>query len=208
MPEITAHDDFGRAIATTILSFGYRSGIEIGSWDGSGSTSVIVAALSRQPQPRLVAIESVRERHERLAERFAETPWVEAYHGSSISAGSLTPRSFADVWNSPHNRLAYPEDQVRGWWDQFIEYMDSSPAGDLEAHPADSYDFALLDGSEFTGLDEFRLLRGRVRCFMLDDVYSAYKCAQAHDTLAASPEWACVWCSAFVRNGSSIWVKR
>lgn len=207
MPEITLADEFGRAIAQTVLTYGYRSAIEIGSWDGSGSTAILAAALGRQESPRLVAIESERDRFDRLAERFADTPWIECYHGSSISLASLTPQVFDDVWHSRHNALRYPEDQVRGWWDQCRAYMATVAAGYLEDHEEDRFDVALIDGAEFTGYDEFRLLRHRVRCFMLDDCYHAYKCSQARIALLADPAWHLVWASSYVRNGAAIFVK-
>lgn len=209
MPEITAADEFGQAIANTIATFGFASVIEIGSWDGSGSTSVLSNALSMSSRtPRLVCIESERDRFDRLAARYAHIPWVTCYHGSSISRASLTPTTFEDVWSSEHNLLRYPEYQVRGWWDQAVAYIDTVAAGYLEDHADERFDAALIDGGEFFGWDEYRLLRDRVSCLMLDDVFSAYKCARAHASLRGRPEWNCIWSSAYVRNGAAIWVKR
>ena len=208
MPEITLSDEFGQAIARTILTFGYSSAIEIGSWDGSGSTGILVNALSRTAgTPRLVCIESERDRFDRLAARYADLPWVTCHHGSSISLASLTPQTFDDVWLSEHNRLRYPREQVEGWWNQTQAYLATVPAGYLEDNPEERFDVALIDGGEFSGWDEYLLLRERVRCLMLDDVFSAYKCSRAHDSLRGRPEWTCVWSSAFVRNGAAIWVR-
>jgi hypothetical protein len=44
MAEITLNDEFGRAIVLTIQRLSIQSMIEIGSWDGTGSTAVIVSA--------------------------------------------------------------------------------------------------------------------------------------------------------------------
>ena len=206
MPEITLADEFGRAIAQTMLTYGYSSALEIGSWDGAGSTAILAGTLAKQPSPRLVAIECESDRFDKLAARYADTPWIECYHGSSISKASLTPQSFSDVWDSPFNRLRYPREQVSGWWDQFAAYMDTVAAGYLE-DVGDRFDVALIDGGEFTGWDEFRLLRDRVRCIMLDDCYHAYKCTQARVELLCDPAWHLVWASSYVRNGAAIWVK-
>ena len=208
MPEITLADEFGQAIARTILTYGYSSAIEIGSWDGSGSTAILANVLPRTSgTPRLVCIESERDRFGQLAARYADLAWVECYHGSSISLASLTPQTFDDVWLSEHNRLRYPREQVEGWWNQTREYLATVPAGYLEDHPEERFDVALIDGGEFSGWDEYLLLRERVKCFMLDDVFSAYKCARAHASLRGRSEWECVWSSAYVRNGASIWVR-
>ena len=208
MPEITLNDEFGRAIAQTVLTYGFRSAIEIGSWDGSGSTAILAGTLGMQASPRLVAIESERMRFERLQERYRRESWVECYHGSSISQRSLTPQCFADVWQSPYNGLRYREDAVAGWWQEVVSYMAGVPAGYLEETPSERFDVALIDGSEFTGWDEFRLLRDRVSCFMLDDAFHAYKCKQARAELLSDPQWLLVWASSYVRNGAAIFVKK
>ena len=211
MPEITLNDDFGRAIAQTVLNYGFRSAIEIGSWGGSGSTAILASTLGKHVSPRLVAMESDRMRFERLAERYRRESWVYCYHGSSISQRSLTPQCFADVWQSPYNGLRYPEEAVAGWWQKFVGYMAGKPGGVpgyIEETPGERFDVALIDGSEFTGWDEFRLLRDRVSCFMLDDAFHAYKCTQARAELLSDPAWHLVWASSYVRNGAAIFVKK
>ena len=207
MPEITLADEFGRAIVATIRSQGFRSAIEIGSWDGTGSTAVLIEALRHAERPSLVCLEAKPERHEQLRKTVAAVPWVTPICASSVSWREVTPRTFGDVWNCYHNRLVYLRDQVKGWWDEFAVDMDDTVSGYLEQHPEERYDVALIDGCEFTGWDEFRLLRNRVRCLILDDVFHAYKCARAHDTLMHDPQWRLVWASAFVRNGASIWLR-
>jgi len=207
MPEITLDDEFGRAIAQTITTHGFATAIEIGSWDGSGSTAILAESLGQQPLPRLVAIEADATRFDALAQRYLGIQWIECHHGSSIAQRSITPRSFAAVWLSPYNRLRYPEAVVAGWWQEFISYMAGVSAGWLESNHAETFDVALIDGSEFTGWDEFRLLRDRVRCFMLDDAFNAYKCTQARMALQDDPAWELVWASAYVRNGAAIFVK-
>jgi hypothetical protein len=39
----------------------------------------------------------------------------------------------------------------------------------------EQWDAVLIDGGEFFGWDEFRLLRSRSRCFFLDDAFHAFK---------------------------------
>jgi hypothetical protein len=208
MPETTLNDEFGRAIAQTVLTYGFRSAIEIGSWDGSGSTAILASTLGKHVSPRLVAIESDRTRFERLTYRYRHDSWIYCHHGSSISQRSLTPQCFADVWQSPHNGLRYPEEAVAGWWQEFVGYMAGVPVGYLEETPGERFDVALIDGSEFTGWDEFRLLRDRVSCFMLDDAFHAYKCTQARLASLSDPQWHLVWASSYVRNGAAIFVKK
>ena len=118
----------------------------------------------------------------------------------------MTPKRFEDVWESPYNNLVYPEHLVREWWNE-IPADRPGELGYLETLTAERWDAALIDGCEFAGWDDFRLLRDRVRVLMLDDAFHAYKCSQAHAELGHDPRWVCIWCSTFVRNGASIWVR-
>jgi hypothetical protein len=204
-PEITLADPFGQAIAKTIETFNIRSVIEVGSGEGAGSTECIAAGMWKvSPADReLVCIEANPDRFANLAERFAGLPWVTAVNSRSVSRGSMTPKSFDDVWSSPHNGLRYPREAVAKWWNEQHDgpgYLETLPSGKR-------FDAALIDGCEFTGFDDFRLLKDRVRVVMLDDTFSAYKCRRAEHVLRFDPEWHCVWSSIFVRNGASIWVR-
>lgn len=204
MAEITASDEFGRAIAATIAACRVRSVIEIGSWDGTGSTTVIMHALEGVEGRRLTCVEANPERHAALSRLTASRDWVTTVCSRSVSREAMTPKTFEEVWRSPYNRLRYRQEDVQRWWDE-------QPAGPgyLDTLTDETWDAALIDGCEFCGWDDYRLLESRVRVLMLDDVFSAYKCAQADDhlDLCRRGQWSCIWRSAFVRNGASIWVR-
>lgn len=203
MPEITLDDEFGRAIAATIHACRVQSVIEVGSWDGLGSTTVLMHALEPMPDKQLVCIEPDPHRHAALQTVVAGKPWITTVCRRSVSRETMSHREFSEVWRSPYNRLRYPEAQVREWWG---EQRDGP--GYLETLTDERFDAALIDGCEFCGIDDFYMLKNRVRVLMLDDVYQAFKCAQAHEELRRDQHWECVWASAFCRNGASIWVRR
>jgi len=201
-PEITSSDPFGLAIAQTIRACRVQSVIEVGSWDGRGSTTAIMHALEPMPDRRLVCIEPDPQRHAELQGTVSGKPWISTVCGRSVSREAMTPKSFEEVWRSPYNRLRYPEDEVRRWWGE-----QRGGPGYLETLTDERFDAALIDGCEFCGWDDYRLLKDRVRVLMLDDVFHAYKCSQAHEHLRSDSQWSCIWSSAFVRNGASIWVR-
>lgn len=202
MPEITMNDEFGRAIAATVAACRVQSVIEIGSWDGLGSTTVLMHALEPWPDKRLVCIEPDPHRHAALQAVVVGKPWISTVCRRSVSRETMTHREFAEVWRSPYNRLRYPEEEVRRWWG---EQRDGP--GYLETLTDERWDAALIDGCEFSGYDDYRLLKERVRVLFLDDVFHAFKCAQAHEELRRDGRWECIWSSAFCRNGSAIWVR-
>ena len=206
--EITADDTFGRAIAGTIRTLAIETVLEVGSFDGLGSTQVLIAALRHAAAPRLTCLEADPMRYRELVLNTIRHPWVECVCQSSISMDSLTPLNFdRDVWDSPFNLLRYPREVVRGWWDETLRHLLGVESGYLETHHAE-YDAALIDGNEFTGYDDYRLVKDRVRCLMLDDVFHAYKGARAHRELSDDPAWRLVWCDSGVRNGAAIWMRK
>ena len=206
--EITLDDPFGKAILRVMQQGGFSSVLEVGSFDGQGSTQVFIESLREAKAPRLVCIEANPERHRELERRTAAYPWATAVCQSSISLASLTPQDFdRDVWLSPYNGLQYPRGTVAGWWDETRRTLAAAGQGYLES-TNDTFDVALIDGDEFTGYDDYRLVKDRVRCLMLDDAFNAYKCHRANRELAADPAWFPVWCDSTVRNGAAIWVRR
>jgi hypothetical protein len=207
MPEITAADPFGRAIIQTIREHGFETVLEIGAWDGAGSTQVFIEALAHAQDPLIVALEGNAVRYVQLVETVRNLPWVKPVLGSSITLASLTPQTFEEVWDSPHNRLRYPREVVRQWWVQTQAFLADAKAGFLECLEGAAFDVVLVDGDEFAGFDDYRLAKPHTKCLMLDDVHNAYKCNRAHAELARDPEWRLAWEDATVRNGAAIWVK-
>lgn len=206
--EITAADSFGQAIFATVRSLNIQSVLEIGSFDGLGSTQVFIDALRYAAAPRMTCLEANMNRHRELVLNTVRHPWVECACQSSISMDSLTPRDFdRDVWDSPFNLLRYPREVVRGWWDETMRHLLDVEAGYLETN-RETYDAALIDGNEFTGYDDYRLVKDRVRCLMLDDVFHAYKCSRAHRELGDDPAWQLLWADESVRNGAAIWIRK
>jgi hypothetical protein len=206
--EITLADSFGQAIAVTVRALGIESVLEVGSFDGLGSTKVFIEALRHASDPKLTCLEADLMRHRELVMNTVRHPWVECVCQSSISMDSLTPRDFdRDVWHSPDNHLRYPREMVRGWWDETLMRLVSVESGYLEG-TSETYDAALIDGDEFCGYDDYRLVKDRVRCLMLDDVFHACKCARAHRELGDDPAWRLMWFDSTVRNGAAIWVRR
>jgi len=207
--EITMLDSFGQAIVRTLHAFSFRSVLEIGSFDGLGSTLVFINALASIESPRLVCLEPNAERHARLSAVAAGHTWVEPLCMSSISSASFTPKNFdRDVWQSPYNALRYPRHHVVLWWNETQAFYEQNAAPGFLESSSDEFDAILVDGDEFSGYDDFRLAKSRCRCLMLDDVFHAYKCNRAHKELLGDDEWRLVWADALVRNGASIWVRK
>jgi len=127
---------------------------------------------------------------------------------ASLGWDSFSARDFEkDVWGSSFNSLRYPKEQVAGWHAEDMARIQQLSRGFLE-DSTEQWDAVLIDGGEFFGWDEFRLLRSRSRCFFLDDAFHAFKTFRARVELSQDPDWRLVWSDSRIRNGAAIFVHR
>jgi hypothetical protein len=211
MPEVTIDDSFGKAIFETISNYRIFSVLEIGAFNGDGSTQVIAKALkSKGKNISLTCLEYNHEWYRELINNTVAFPFVTAVNQSSIGKGSFTNWNFeSDVWNSPYNGLKsqYSEEQVKGWHQNDVCLMEKNVTGYLE-ETTESWDAALIDGGEFCGWDEFRLVKQRTHCIMLDDAYKAFKTFRSRIELSRDPDWIMIWNDPYIRNGAAIFVRK
>lgn len=208
--EINLNEPFGYEIFQTVVKFDLKKNLEIGSWDGEGSSSCFVKSMDLlSGDKKLVCIEIVEDKFKILKERFKEKPYVKPFFGSSISYNSFIPRNFEDVWNSPYNNIPktlYSKELVKSWYDRDVG-MIKQTSSFLE-YDGDEYDSVLIDGGEFTGYSEFSFVRDKCRVLFLDDVHHAYKCNQIYQDLKTDNLWDLYRDRPDIRNGFAIFIKR
>lgn len=216
MPEITLHDGFGLNIAKIIAENNCIHNLEIGSWDGMGSTLCIIEGMknitSKNKILHCIEINPDRCREFKKNQLICNHDVnIYLYEGSSINKESFLPKSFDEIWNSPYNHLmegelSFPREMVRGWYEEDIKRFNND--GFLNSdRKSDHYDFVLLDGSEFTGYSEFKLLKDITKIFALDDCATAYKCSQVYYELSHDSKWELLIEDKQLRNGFAIFRK-
>jgi len=214
MGEITLQDEFGQQIYKTVRENGYKVNLEIGSWDGTGSTNCFYEAMKDMDRKFLFCIEFNSER----CEEFFKQPhliqdWIALYCGSSISKEEFLPKSFDEIWESPYNKHkdigVYSKELVQTWYEDDLKNLNARPLlkgviSTIINNDQSYFDAVLIDGGEFAGYSEYQLLKDKVKCFMLDDVHKAYKCNQIYEELKSNPDWILVSENPEVRNGYAI----
>jgi hypothetical protein len=211
MAEVTNKDPFGKQICKSILKYRIYSILEIGAFNGDGSTQVIAEALSKKKKKvSLTSLEYDPQRFIELKKNTEKYNFVKTINQSSIGRDSFTSWDFdLDVWTSSYNGLkkSFDLEQVRGWHQNDVELIKQISSGFLEDN-TDSWDAVLIDGGEFCGYDEFRLVKDRTQCIMLDDSYKAFKTFRARVELESDPDWTLEWFDPNIRNGASIFVRK
>jgi hypothetical protein len=210
MPEVTLNDNFGSSISQIIKNFNCYKVLEIGSWDGTGSTKCIINGMLQFDQKSLTCLEVDETKFADLTFNVSHLPWVKCHNESSICYESLVYKNFDEIWNSPFNGLPRqwnPKEIVQGWFDRDVEAMKKIKIGFLEKD-TNRYDAALIDGGEFTGYSEFSLLKDKVNFFFLDDAFHAFKTRQVFFELYQDSSWECLCYDENTRNGFAIFKRR
>ena len=209
MAEITISDAFGVAMKKCIERYAILKILEIGAFDGDGSTQVLASTLaSKSGEKILVSLEAKPERFKNLVANTRGYTFVHPVQAFSLGWDSVSARDFEkDVWGSCFNGLHYPKEQVAEWHAEDMTHIKQFPRGYLE-DSTEEWDAVLIDGGEFFGWDEFRLLRSRSRCFFLDDAFHAFKSYRVRVELSHDPDWRLEWADSRLRNGAAIYVHR
>jgi hypothetical protein len=212
-PEIFG-DDFARQIAKIVERVEVKTLIEIGSSSGEGSTSAIVKGLKAKKEWSLHLLEVDPLRYESLRRKFHDAPGVFIHRYSSVSISKYpTNEEVIRFYDSvPTNLNGWPIETILGWLEQDKEKLLQSNLAHLdgihrikEDFGIENFDFALIDGSEFTGFADLQSVLGSTY-ILLDDV-NAFKCNQAYKSLLADPRYLLEYENWELRNGFAIFAK-
>ena len=210
MAEITKDDLFGWSIIKIITDFKIKSFLEIGAWDGTGSTSCIIDAMLPMSEKSLTCLEIDKDKFSALVNNTKQFDWIKCCNESSISYNSLIHKNFDEIWNSPYNGLPRqwnPKAVVNGWFDRDVELIKQYEFGFLEKDNS-FYEGVLIDGGEFLGYSEFVLLKNRTNFLFLDDVFHSIKNKQVAFELSKDNDWECLCYNENVRNGFVVFKRK
>jgi len=208
MAELVINSKFGGVVFRLVRTLRFEKILEIGSFDGDGSTQVLIEAMKPFATKRLVCLELREDRFQNLVRNTSRHPWVELVNASSISWKSFSNRDFdSDIW--PHYAGASAEDyaRVKSWWQSDVSAIQGSFRAYLEEEE-EFFDAVLIDGGEFSGYDEYRVLRKRTDCFILDDVFKAFKNNRVFKELSDDGMWSLLHADRDDRNGTAIFVRK
>jgi len=209
--EINLNEEFGYEIYQTILKYELKKNLEIGSWDGEGSTECFVKSMNLLSGDKFLAcVEINKDKITALGNRYNNIDFVTPIYGSSIDYNSLIYKDFDTIWNSPYNKInknLYPKDLVKTWFDNDIELLKKVKKSAISVYDTYLWDSVLIDGGEFTGYSEYKLLKDKTKVFFLDDVHNAFKCYEIYEELKNNSSWELLKENPNIRNGYAIFKK-
>jgi hypothetical protein len=211
-PEIRLGDFFGASLAHVVGQRRPKKILEIGAWDGTGSTTCLLRRTYYKPE-FMHCVELNAERAKVIQQQIVpQFPFVQVHNCSTINYAQWSFKDFeADFWNilTPEQRQRLDRAEWYGYWEREGKLLQANKAPTyFEQYPDMHYDMVLIDGGEFTGEDEFRLLNYRFNIIALDDVFRAFKCMRIYDQLSNHPDFELLTASRMVRNGYAIFARK
>ena len=210
--EINLNEPFGQLIYQTVIEYSLKTNLEIGSWDGEGSTFCFVEAMKQLTGSKLLGcVEVDKQKISMLANMYSLVNFVTPIHGSSVNYDELVYKDFESVWNSPFNKInknSYSKELVKSWFDRDIELLKRVKKSAISYYKDVIWDSVLIDGGEFSGYSEYKLLKDKTKVLFLDDVHSAFKCYEIYTELQHDSSWELMQENSSVRNGYAVFIRK
>tara|TARA_S200002703_G_scaffold30275_1_gene26239 strand:+ start:1318 stop:1947 length:630 start_codon:yes stop_codon:yes gene_type:complete len=204
MPEILIQAELGQQLYNTVKQLPVNSEIvEIGGWDGKGSTFCMASALFDKCDKgsKLTSLEIVSDRYNDAKCLYG--PYIKDGYNINLLHGKIVDE--CDVKQFVSNHINEFKDQQRGNFDRFynenLNYMSNVP--NVLSDIPSKIDFLFLDGGEYSTYLEWDLLQSRCHGFIGLDDSNMLKTKFIKNELIESPDWVIVF-ESNQRNGSII----
>lgn len=190
--QISLDSELGRLLFAISSLSENKVVVEIGTWNGLGSSTVIAKGIAAgEAHSKAFGLEVDYNRVCQSRRHLRKYDFFTVTHGRIIEVADLDSSSLNDI--------------EKHWFDSDVQNMSAAP-NILNSLPK-QIDVLLLDGGEFSSYAEYVALKDRVvRWLILDDVNARKNCRVLKEAVE-SGDFAQVWKSN-ERNGTAILVKR
>lgn len=180
--------------------------LEIGTWNGQGSTKCFIDALKNKNHNdwKFYSLECCKEFFE-SASKFYENNInenIKLLHGTILEDPESSIKEYGFDISSLKKNDIYKTEYEEFLENDLINYKNCPYV--LDCIP-DKIDVVLLDGGEFTTYAEYQILKYRTKIFILDDS-NILKNTRVREELSTHNDWQLV-VHKNIRNGFSIFQK-
>jgi hypothetical protein len=178
------NDSFSEEIEKYASNLGLKTFLEIGTWNGLGSTKAFSDGLSKRSDDyTFYSLECNKDKSSDAAKIYADNDKI---HILNEVIWNEEPDDFYHIFpqcktNSDHSH----------WNEVDVTNMKKCQLFLNRPNLPSVFDVVLLDGGEFTTYHEFQLLKNRCRILMLDDIRSD-KCKLVTKEIILDPTWKIV----------------
>jgi hypothetical protein len=191
--QINMHTNSGRFMNNLIQKNEFKNLLEIGTWNGLGSTKCILQGLKGLQYDKFVSIETNKDKVNFAIANLKDQLQI----GDRIIWGSVI--SPEEIKNET---VVFPEllcnEEFKKWHQIDMYNMNSCP-NVFDLLP-EKLDFVLFDGGEFTTYFEFLKIKEKCIGYILLDDVNTFKCKKIREILNGDLNWKEVYYTP-ERNG-------
>ena len=195
--QINLNTSFGRIIYDLVLKNNFKTIVDVGTWNGMGTTSCLLAALEKK-QDFSASIYTIELYEEIL--HYAKinlNKYINKFN-LKILHGKLVDLDEVYSWFD-HSKINFEEDgHARLWYHKDMELLSKIP-NILHLLP-DKIDFLILDGGEYSTYPEWQKLKNRCHFFALDDT-NLHKCSKIKSEIISDSKYTIIYDVINERNG-------
>jgi hypothetical protein len=178
--QIVEQSEFANDIETYAKNPSYKTFLEIGTWNGLGSTKSFVRGFGERDDYLFYSLECNRDKHRDAKELYRSNTKV---HILNEVIWKEIPSDFYKIFP-----CCLENRQFKYWNEIDMANMKACPLFLDRPDLPKVFDVILLDGGEFTTYYDFQCLKNRCKILMLDDIYTN-KCQKIVQEIRDSPEW-------------------
>lgn len=195
--QINLNDEAGSYIFNICKREDVQTIVEIGTWNGRGSTLCIYEAI-KNTEKKLISLETWKEMYEIAFDFYKDKDEVSIINGfisnQLLDFDSLDESFFTD----------YDKNLKLSWYNEDLKNINNCK-NVLNQIP-NEIDFLILDGGEYSSWDEYLILKDRSKIIFLDDTRPpTIKNFMAREDLLKSHK--VIIDNLNIRNGYSIFEK-
>ena len=198
--QINIDSNAGKLIYDIALCDNILNIVEIGTWNGMGSTKCVIEALkNRNKKANFISIELYLEMYKQAIDNLSnDLDYVKILNGSIVSEVDLAwlDLSLIDFKNDLHAQLYYNKD---------IEYIKTSK--NIFNKIPQNIDFLILDGGEYSTYPEWQKLKNKTSIVFLDDT-AILKCSRIRKEILECGDFEIIKDDLNDRNGYSVFIKK
>ncbi len=212
--EILKTDSMGVILTQLVNEYKPKTILEIGSSDGSGSSTVFADAI-RGEDCKLFCIEIMDDRFASLKSVMSRYNNVKCYQVSSVGLSGIVSTQYVYKFREDHRRSfniwkLYKMQLVMQWYKEVIDQIQLAQIKDgidfIELdNDLDGFDMVLIDGSPFTAMAELEKVYG-AKIIIMDDTMDI-KCYDPMMKLINDPNYKLVFRDDKYRNGFAVFKK-
>jgi hypothetical protein len=198
--QIRLDEPGGTLIYQTVIKYKPRTIVELGTWNGLGSTMCVIQALkdSKIEDTNFISVELYPDMFDEAKENLKNyKQYVNVLNGRIVD--------YNDVFWFDHEIINFNEDEhARLYFEKDLEYLKSqqSVLNEIPEH----IDLLILDGGEYSTYPEWLKLKNRTSTVVLDDT-KTLKCSKIRKEILLENEFVTVYDNLSTRNGFSIFTK-